>query len=213
MKTFYLYVGYISVHYTNTSLDTVITNTQPFSTWQVDRDTADKVALNVATNTWTETLRYNTGYTASLIQCMDTDGKFLTQKVADTKKEKEKVARVKAANTFLATIASCGRKFFLTTVQGKDRIAYFYLDSYGRLWFVDDVKDCKIYVAYKGEWKNFSQGGTMEKLIRELTVYITKGTKIRPLLYPSWACEGDVWGYGEDMNIVRCRAKELGITS
>ena len=29
--------------------------------------------------------------------------------------------------------------------------------------------------------------------------------------WPQWMCEGDLWGYGDDMQTVRAKALELGI--
>lgn len=123
-----------------------------------------------------------------------------------------KANRLLMANILLQVIARKGRGFF----RFKDNIAYFWLDGRGRIWFRDECSGKNIYTHYTGRWKHFTGGGDLRNLIIQLRDYITTGKKI---LYPNislgpwpdWFCDGDVWGYGNDMLIVRDWAWKLGI--
>ncbi|MBV6446657.1 hypothetical protein [Nitrosomonas sp.] len=118
--------------------------------------------------------------------------------------------RVKITNEFIVTIAKCGRRFF----SHNGNISFFELDHRQRVWFVDSYSKKKIYTHYSHEWKGFTQGGTLKTLIQHIRDYImageTKNLNIGP--WPSWISNGDLWGYGQDMQQVRDAAYRLGLT-
>lgn len=116
--------------------------------------------------------------------------------------------RANKANQFIQVIASCGRRFF-----GYEVTSHFQVDDRGRIWFWDGGSGRKIYTHYRWQWKGFSEGGTLETLIRNLKVYIHRGTlpKLNLGPWPDWICDGDLWGYGEDMEKVREAAKALEV--
>ena len=115
--------------------------------------------------------------------------------------------RLERANQFLTAIASCGRQFFRTG----ERIARFEVRYTGRIWFCDDRSGKWVYVHYRGRWRGFSHGGSLRRLIDRLAAYIQHGAFAAGDLgpWPEWYSDGDPWGYGADMEIVRRRAAEL----
>lgn len=124
---------------------------------------------------------------------------------------KEKIERLRVVNELIRTIASCGRHFF--EYQGD--VAYLELGPRGRVWLHDEFTKKRIYTHYSGYWGGFTNGDTMRELIVYLRKYITAGRRPPELLFgpwPDWVCRGDLWGYGEDMQVVRDKALELGIT-
>lgn len=120
-----------------------------------------------------------------------------------------KQQRADNANRLVEVIASCGRRFF----RHDDAIAGFGLDHRDRIWFTDAYTKRRIYTHYKYEWRGFSNGGTMRRLIEQLRDYISTGEPQRLALgpWPSWYCDGDLWGYGDDMEAVRAAARDYGI--
>lgn len=121
-----------------------------------------------------------------------------------TKKE-----RAEQASRFLTAIASCGRKFF----AHNGRVSRFEVDDRGRIWFVDSYRERRIYTHYEGHWRGFSEGGTLRSLVCMLRDYIRTGEQQRIHLgpWPDWICNGDLWGYGADMAIVRTAAEACGV--
>ena len=113
----------------------------------------------------------------------------------------EKRARAAEVNAFVAVIASTGRRFF---AHG-DTVARMEVDDRGRVWWVDEYNGARIYTHYRGRWRRFTHGGTMKVLVEAFRDYVCTGRKLGAGLFrsPSWACGGDVWGYGEDMELVR----------
>jgi hypothetical protein len=122
-----------------------------------------------------------------------------------------KSERLQKANALLETIADCGRKFF----RHNDLVSRFELDRRGRIWFIDAYRSARIYTHYtRGRWRGFSEGGTLRDLVIALRNYIATGKLINPVHFgpwPDWYCDGDVWGYGQDMEKVRAKAIELEI--
>lgn len=118
--------------------------------------------------------------------------------------------RVEMANETLCAIASCGRKFF----AHDGRVSRFELDHRGRVWFIDKYTQKRIYTHYRYEWIGFSEGGTLRALVERLRDFIATGRQL-PLLvfgpWPEWVCGGDLWGYGEDMEIVRGAVCKSGV--
>lgn len=121
-----------------------------------------------------------------------------------------KYERLETANKMLTTIASCGRKFF----AHEDRVSQFDIDHRGRVWFTDKYTRKRIYVQYKGNWRGFSDGGTLRALVERLRDFITQGKALPSGIFgpwPEWVCGGDLWGYGADMESVRKMASQMGI--
>ncbi len=123
-----------------------------------------------------------------------------------------KAERIDKANRFIAVVAGCGRRFF----HHDGRVSYFKVDNRGRIWFVDKyTPQRQIYTHYAGRWKWFSEGGTLRDLVIHLRDFIRTGEKQRLNLgpWPDWICGGDLWGYGDDMSVVRQSAMDFGITA
>ena len=126
----------------------------------------------------------------------------------------EKRYREFRANKLLEEIANRGHGFF--SLDDYEQ-SCFHVDLRGRVWFFDATSGKKIYTHYDGEWKGFTHGVTMRRLIKALARYITKGTILKSSLYfgpwPDSLCNGDLWGYGDDnMAAIRRRARQLYIT-
>jgi hypothetical protein len=124
--------------------------------------------------------------------------------------EKPAVARplrMKQMNYLLKVISRTGRRFFYHNPgDGPERVSQFSFDGRGRLWLTDKYTEKRIYTAYPGPWKYFSDGGTLRDLIRHMRIFIMTGKQVDPSIFgpwPDWLCEGDLWGYGRDMEIVR----------
>lgn len=117
--------------------------------------------------------------------------------------------RAEQASRFLATIASCGRKFF----AHNGRVSRFEVDDRGRIWFVDAYRERRIYTHYEGRWSGFSEGGTLRNLVCKLRDFIRTGEQQRLHIgpWPDLICNGDLWGYGSDMDSVRTAAVACGI--
>jgi len=121
----------------------------------------------------------------------------------------QKIDRSVRANQFLAVIAGCGRCFF----SHDGHVATFWLDQRGRVWYCDAYNSKRIYTHYSGNWRGFTEGGTMRGVVITVRDFITTGVPQRLDLgpWPEWLCGGDVWGYGDDMDIVRHFARDNGI--
>lgn len=122
----------------------------------------------------------------------------------------EKQKRLHNANELIKTIATCGRKFFCHS----GRVSRFETDGRGRIWFVDSYDEARIYTHYtQGRWRGFSEGGTLRALVIALRDFISTGKQLGFAFgpWPDWYCDGDLWGYGDDMQTVRNTAGELGI--
>lgn len=133
--------------------------------------------------------------------------KNLKQKKKLTEIKQERIGRV---NKLLATIGNCGRRFF----YHKGTYAKFSQDDRGKIWFQDHWSGKKIYTHYHGPWRGFSGGGTLKALVEALREHIITGEPINPYHFGPWhqsLCEGDLWGYGADMEQVRRMAKQLKI--
>lgn len=126
--------------------------------------------------------------------------------------------RMDKANELIKTIASCGRKYFSHTHRGTGavRIARFELAKKSlraRVRFRDEYTDKLINVHNHGKWNGFHHGRTMKNLVEALRDYIVTGEPIDPYHFGPWpeSLRFDLWGYGTDIEIVRARARELGI--
>ena len=119
--------------------------------------------------------------------------------------------RLKRVNELIGVIASCGRRFFKTG----DRVARLEIDSNRRIWFVDDHRGIRVFTHRKGEWRKFSNGGTLKRLIERLRDFVKLDRTLPEMTFGPWPdviCDGDLWGYGDDMEKVRDAAQRLGIT-
>ncbi len=122
----------------------------------------------------------------------------------------ERMDRLTKANTLIETIANGGRQFF----KYKHRVASFNLDDRQRLWWIDDYTRKPLYLHYKYWYQGFSHGGTLQALVEALKSYVLQGNPVNSRHFgpgPDWICEGDLWGYGEYMGVVRSKALELRI--
>jgi len=129
-----------------------------------------------------------------------------------------KQERVLQANKAIEIIASHGRKFFSLAAEGRtvaeNRISRFELHDNGRLWFIDKWSQKPIYVMWRrGQWRHFSEGGTLRDLVCALADWIVGRKETLPMGYfgpwPEWVCGGDLWGYGKEMQTVREELKSL----
>lgn len=123
----------------------------------------------------------------------------------------KKAERMKKANELLETIAAHGRKFF--NYPERHGVSRFDVDGRGRVWFVDGWTGKRIYLHYKYWGKGFSEGGTLKSLVGALMQFIRDGELVSRSHFgpwPEWVCNGDLWGYGDDMQAVRERAEHLG---
>lgn len=121
-----------------------------------------------------------------------------------------KQTRCLNANVLLVAIANHGRHFF----RHRDSVSSFSIDARGRIWFHDTGSDTRIYVSdTTGAWHGFSEGGTLRDLCRDLVKHIQHDHKLHNLgPWPNWLCNGDLWGYGDEMETIRAIATTLHIT-
>lgn len=115
--------------------------------------------------------------------------------------------RAVTANAFLTAVARCGRQFF----RHSDSVSLFEVDNRGRVWFHDAYSKKRIYTNYRYAWRGFTEGGTLRALVERLRDYIRTGAHPRLPLgpWPAHYCNGDLWGYGTDMQQVRDAAERL----
>lgn len=133
-----------------------------------------------------------------------------------SKKLERRRERCGRVNEFMVEIGNVGRGFFYRPQTGKR--ARMEVDSRGRVWFIDDYSDKRIFTHREGRWDGFSHGGTLKQLVQAFQVFITEdgGKDFVPAgHFGPWKdilCEGDLWGYGfEAMDHVRAAAVRLGI--
>ena len=84
--------------------------------------------------------------------------------------------RLDNVNEFIQIIASCGRKFF----SHKGTVSTMELDERGRIWFIDYYTNQRIYTHYKHEWRGFTSGGTLRRLVELFREHIKKGAHMNP---------------------------------
>ncbi|MBZ9852841.1 hypothetical protein LB566_03465 [Mesorhizobium sp. CA13] len=110
-----------------------------------------------------------------------------------------KTQRIADANYLILTISIYGRRFFYSPCF--NRVARFETTIDGKLWFRDEYTDKRIYVAYRGRWRHFSNGGTLQRIVEDLARYIRTGERVPAGHFgpwPQYICDGDLWGYGEE---------------
>ena len=140
----------------------------------------------------------------------------------------ERSNRMGAANELIWCISKKGRRFFsygidknasrLFPFTQNEKVSRFKLAQNGRLWFLDGYTDKLIYTHYNGEWRDFTNGGTMRRLVQSLRDFIMTGKLLYGDLGPWPEMRGmplshsnDRWAYGSDMELVRQKALELKI--
>lgn len=119
--------------------------------------------------------------------------------------------RLHRVNALVQVIACVGRRFFRYGTS----TSRMEMDERGRLWWVDKFTDQKLYLHCRLPLRRkFSDGGTLRSLVIALKRYVMTGQTLHPLAFgpwPTWVCNGDLWGYGDDMQTVRTAALALGI--
>lgn len=109
-----------------------------------------------------------------------------------------KQERVEHANALIRAISSHGRRFFYSYEH--DRVARMSIDPRGKVWFIDERTNVRIYTHYQYRWRGFSHGGTLRDLVIAMRDYIRTGQKIprhQIATERGWS-GGNVWGYGPD---------------
>lgn len=108
-----------------------------------------------------------------------------------------KQERLEHANALIRAIAAHGRRFFY--YASSDRIAHMELDARGRVWYVDDYTQRRIYTHKPGAWAGFTKGGTLKGLVEQMRDYITRGERIsRWHITMPREDGGNTWGYNRD---------------
>lgn len=126
--------------------------------------------------------------------------------------ERIQMERLTQANTLIEAIASHGYQFFRNRTTGK--IASLELDHRGRVWFLDEHSLKRIYTHQHYLGRGFTNGGTLNDLVRHLRDYVKKGVRLPNHVlgpWPEWICNRDLWGYGAEMENVRDTARKLGL--
>lgn len=126
------------------------------------------------------------------------------------KTAEQRQKRIDAVNELIKVIGSHGRKFF--NYQG--RFAYIEIDSRGKVWWIDEYSQSRIYTHYCGRWRGFNHGGTLKGLVAGFREFVSKGAHVKAEHFgpwPQYLCNGDIWGYGNDMNVIRDAALRLGV--
>ena len=127
----------------------------------------------------------------------------------------ERQKRAAVINKLIKAIGGCGRRFFFS--KRFDRYARIEVDQRGRVWFIDDYTEKRIYTHYHYWKRGFSHGGTMKDLVNAFRDYITKGVHVPAGMlgpWPHWLAYGDLWGYGDNaMQEVRDAALSHGVIS
>lgn len=124
--------------------------------------------------------------------------------------ESLKQQRIENVNAMIKVIGDCGRGFF----KHNGQYASIECDWRGRVWWNDDYTEKRIYLHYRHWNRGFSHGGTLRTLVNHFRDYVTKGTKVPASSFgpfPQYLCDGDLWGYGKDMETVREAARQLFI--
>jgi hypothetical protein len=118
-----------------------------------------------------------------------------------------KQQRLLIANGLLEIIGQHGRRFF----YHKGIISRLESDQRGRIYFIDSYTNKKVYLHTGSRWRGFTGGGTLRSLIEYLRDFIRTGKTLPKYClgpWPDYLCDGDLWGYGEDMDKIRNYAIE-----
>lgn len=113
-----------------------------------------------------------------------------------------RVNRLVTANMLIYCIATNGHNYFLK----RGNLSYIEIDQLGKLWWVDGRSRQKFFLHVPDLPIDFPEGATLKALIIAMRKYIMTGE-----LIPSRLLDGDLLGYGDDMDTVRYVAKLLGM--
>lgn len=128
--------------------------------------------------------------------------------------------RLDVANEIIKIISRHGRHFFSLNSDKREllpakenRISCFLpILPDGKIWFLDKWTNKQIYTHYRGEWRGFSDGGTLRRVVEMLRDYILGKDEVNMACFGPWpqnCCRGDLWGYGDEMETVRKEIKAL----
>lgn len=124
-----------------------------------------------------------------------------------------KQERLKAANEFIQAIGDCGRRFFWSATNA--RYARMEFDARGRLWWIDDYSEKRIYMHTSdcARWRGFTHGGTLKSLAKAMRDFVMRGETLSATYFTprEWIGGGHPWGYGDDILKVRDSGLRLGI--
>lgn len=126
---------------------------------------------------------------------------------------KTKPARLELANRIITIISEHGRRFYSTHAENRNLdqpkvVSRFELAGNGKLWLVDKYTKRRVYVAYEGRWRGFSEGGTLRSIVAHLRDWIVFSDPIPPALWgvcKDGAIRETHWGYDEEMEPCRNR--------
>lgn len=112
---------------------------------------------------------------------------------------KEKEQRVYNANRVLEAISKHGLRYFYH--PSSDRLASFSLNDQGQIWYHDEQTGASVYVHNKRQWRGFSHGGGLRRLIEALRDYIATGMPISADWFGTHIMRDDgsnYWGYAPE---------------
>lgn len=121
--------------------------------------------------------------------------------------------RCDLVNRAIRIIAAHGRRFFYC--ESKGTCASMEVDARGRVWFVDDYSQKRIYTHRPSyaRWRGFSHGGTLRHMVELFRDYIRTGKPLHPGYLGQEREDGsNIWGYApEAMAAVRAEAGALPV--
>jgi hypothetical protein len=116
-------------------------------------------------------------------------------------RHEQKLARAKACNDLLRFISERGHKFF----SDNGAVSFFCMADNGRVWYQDKYRAHPQRSFGNHEWRNFSEGGTLQDFIKRLVHHIRDGRKLPMLTF-------QYWGYsGSEVAEIQAKMLELGI--
>lgn len=126
----------------------------------------------------------------------------------------DKESRCEKANELIKLIATRGRKFcnYEDRTDRNGHISYFKLIN-NRVYYVDGFTHKAIYAYHYRHFKRyFSEGGTLQALMQDLSLYIRTGKATNGTNgYGGVYCQA--WGYREDdLAEIRAKAVEIGFS-
>jgi len=118
--------------------------------------------------------------------------------------------RAERANQLIIIIATHGRRFFYNKKTGL--YAHVEIDENRRVWWTDEHSEKRIYIQrtqFGSKMAGFTHGGTLRSLAESIRDYILE-EKLLSRRHIAEPCSyGDIWGYGEDAEVVRQKAFQL----
>ena len=114
-----------------------------------------------------------------------------------------KPERIESVNQWLVVIASSGRQFFAHDHPQGRVVAYFLADARGRLWMLNEYSLKLMYASMQKPYRNFTHGGTLQRLCHDLVSFIRHGRTIK--------VSGIHWAYGDDLPEVLRQGVALGV--